>query len=202
MKKLIRSILVIFIVFATIFQPVLAKVEFSQELYEKLSQNKNDIPRIEIPNYQRIVLNNGLTVYLAENHQIPVLIVNGTIRWGRSLESKENAGITDFMADMMTTGTQNFGEEELNRYQELNAIQFNLNADNNYFSFNGNSLITEQDQLISLIAEILQRPKFNTEYFNRKKSEWEQNFRQAKTEEEYLLTQLSQSESWNKPNKQ
>lgn len=187
MKKTIRNILMLLIVLITVFQPVAAEVEFSPELYETLSQNKNAIPRIEIPDYRRIVLDNGLVVYLVEDDQIPVLTVNGTIRWGRSLESKEIAGISGSMVDLMTTGTQNFGEEEMDRYREANAIQFNLKADDNYFSFNGNALISEQDQLLSLVAEILQRPNFKAEYFNRKKSEWEQNLRQSKTEEDNLM---------------
>lgn len=187
MKKLIRNILVLLIVLVAAFQPVAAKVEYSRELYEKLSQNKNAIPRIEIPDYRRIVLANGLIVYMMEDHQIPVLIINGTIRWGRSLESKEIAGISGYMVDLMTTGTQNFGEKELDRYQELNAIQLDLKADDNYFTFKSNALISEQEQLIYLIAEILQKPNFKAEYFNRKKSEWEKGLRQAKTKENNLL---------------
>ncbi len=187
MKKLIRNILVILIALVVVFQPALAKVEYSQELYQKLSENENPIPRVEIPDYRRIVLSNGLIVYLAEDHQIPVLTINGTIRWGRSLESKEIAGVSGWMVDLMTTGTQNFGEKEMDRYQESNAIQFNLKADDNHFIFEGNALISEQEQLISLVAEILQRPNFEAEYFNRKKSEWEKNLSQAKTKEDNLM---------------
>lgn len=183
MKKIIRNILVIMIIFIAIFQPVTAKVEFSQKLYDELSENKNSIPRIKIPDYRRLILKNGLTLYLAEDHQIPALFINGMIRGGRNLESKEIAGISDCMADMMTTGTQNFGENDLDQYKEQYVIHFNLKADNDYLSFNSNALISEEEQLISLVAEILQKPQFEADYFQRKQSEWEQGLKQAKTQE-------------------
>lgn len=187
MKKLIRNILFLFIIFALIWQPAFAKVDFSRDLYDKLSQNKNPIPQLTIADYRRIVLNNGLTIYLAEDHQIPVLVVKGIIRSGKSMESKKLAGISDCMVDMMTTGTQSFSEKELDRYKEINAININLKADNNYFYLSGDALISEENQLISLIAEILQRPNFNTEYFKRKKNEWDNYIKHAKTLENSLV---------------
>lgn len=187
MKKLIRHILLLFISLALIWQPTFAKVDFSSGLYDILSQNRNPIPQITIPDYRRIVLNNGLTVYLTEDPQIPALVVKGIIPSGRSMESKKIAGITDCMVDMMATGTQNFSEKEMDHYQEINAIQIDLKADNNYLYFSGNALISEENQLISLIAEILQRPNFNAEYFNRKKNEWESYLKHAKTLENSLV---------------
>lgn len=187
MRKIIRNILILIIIFVTAFQPATAKVEFSQKLYEELSENKNPIPHITIPDYRRLVLNNGLTIYLAEDHQIPALFINGLIRGGRNLENKQIAGITDFLADMMTTGTQNFGEKDLDRYKERYAIDFNLKAENDYLSFKSNALISEEEQLISLIAEILQKPRFEADYYHRKLSEWEKGLKQAKTHENDVL---------------
>lgn len=187
MRRIIRNILVIIIIFITIFQPVAAKVEFNQKLYKDLSENKNPIPYIKIPDYQRLILKNGLTLFLAEDHQIPALFINGMIRGGRNLESKEIAGISDCMVDMMTTGTQNFGEKDLDQYKEQYAIQFNFKADNDYLSFSSNALISEEEQLIALVAEILQKPQFGTDYFQRKQSEWEQGLKHAKTQENDVL---------------
>ena len=187
MKRSLRSIIAVLIILLTILQPAAAKVEFSRELYQKLSQNQNPIPRIEIPDYRRTVLKNGMILYLVEDRQLPILMVNGTIRWGRSLESKEIAGISDWMADLMTTGTKNYTEKEFDRYLERNAIAFSLQAEDNYFTFNGNALISEGEGLISLMAEVLRRPNFEADYFNRKKSEWEKGLRHAKTRENNLL---------------
>lgn len=187
MKKTIRNILMSIIIFVTVFQPVTAKIEFSQKLYEELSENKNPIPHIIIPEYRRLVLKNGLAIYLAEDHQIPALFINGMIRGGRDLESKQIAGITDYMADMMTTGTQNFGEKDLDQYKERHAIDFNLKTNNDYLSFSSNALISEEEELISLVAEILRKPQFEADYYHRKLSEWEKGLKQAKTQENDLL---------------
>ncbi|HYH04537.1 MAG TPA: hypothetical protein VEC37_15705 [Bacillota bacterium] len=64
-----------------------AQVEFSQNLYAKLAQSASPMPKIKIPEYQKVTLDNGLIIYLVEDHDLPILAINGTIRWGRGAET-------------------------------------------------------------------------------------------------------------------
>jgi len=147
--------------------PVFAEVEFTPELFTELAGEVNEIPVIETPDYQRLELENGMVVYLAEDHELPVVEVVGYIKGGSSQESQELAGISSVMATMMNTGTKNYSEAELARYKELNGLSFALSASLDYFSFAGDALSSDQDKLIALIAEILCNPNFEGDYFNR-----------------------------------
>ncbi|MTI61682.1 MAG: insulinase family protein [Firmicutes bacterium] len=163
-----------------------AQVEFSQELFEELAENTNEIPWIEIPDYEKIVLDNGMTVYLAEDHEMPVVQIFGYIKGGISQETIELAGISQFLVRMMNTGTKNYSEEEFAYYKERYGINFSVYSSNDYFGYRGNALIFDQEELIKLAAEVLQHPSFDTPYYQRTKYFLYNNYQQTKADDDYL----------------
>jgi zinc protease len=175
------------VVLVVIVQGVWAKGSFSQELYVKLTQTKNEIPQIKIPDYRKLVLKNGLLVYLVEDHEFPIVLTKGCIRGGRERETLQNAGISKLMVDLMNTGTLKYNEQELGCYTELHAVRFKLKACDQYFTFYGNALASDQDALLSLAAEMLCHPQFMTDYFSRIKAEREKGLKQMETMEDGLV---------------
>ena len=164
-----------------------AKVKFDQQLYKKLAEGKNEAPYIKLPDYKRIELDNKLVIYLVEDHNFPTVEVTGYIDGGRSQETESVAGISDFMLQMMNTGTQNFGQQELARYKEINGLDFGFSIQNDYYKFSGSSLTTDKEKLISLVADILRNPDFDANYYSRIKQEISRNLAQAKTRQSSLL---------------
>ena len=165
----------------------LAKVEFSEDLFIDLAQNINDIPYIEIPDYERLVLENGITVYLVQDNQLPIVEMHGFIMGGRSQESPELPGISDLMVQMMNTGTANMGEHEFSLYKGLNGLDFNILTAYDNFVFTGNALSMDQNQLIGLAADVLQNPDFTADYFMRNVQEYYQLLAYALYRDDMLL---------------
>src|SRR6056297_3380623 len=133
MKKLFSLI----IIFLLIFNVTQAKVEFSKELFEKLAKNKNKVPEIDIPDFEKVELKNGMTIYLVEDHSLPIIEVEGYIKGGRKQETKDIAGISSFMFKLMNTGTENFNENEFQEYKNIHGLSFHFNTNNDYFEFSG-----------------------------------------------------------------
>jgi zinc protease len=188
MRKTVKILIVSWVI--TLFsltQCVGAQVEYTPDFFAQLARGRNAIPQIRIPAYQKIICKNGMVVYLAEDHEVPVILMSGFLRWGRSRETPQTAGISDVMIDMMNTGTRKYGERRLERYKQLHAVSFGIKADDHNFSFSGNALSAEKEALVSLSAEILRRPKFTTDYFQRTKNEWIKSLNQQKTQEDALL---------------
>lgn len=188
MKKLIIGIMLLVVLFQVVYsEATFAEIEYSQELFESLAVNKNKVPHIEVPDYKRIELENGLIVYLVEDHQLPIIEIKGYINGGRRQETKELAGISSFMVEMMNTGTKHFNEKEMANYKDINGIDFAFGVSNDYLSFAGSALSTDTNELISLMAEMLEEPKFNANHFTRVKQELYRGLVQAKTQESSLL---------------
>ncbi|MBM7556114.1 M16 family metallopeptidase [Halanaerobacter jeridensis] len=164
-----------------------AKVEFSQELYKELAQGKNKAPYIKLPDYKRIELDNKLVLYVVEDDSYPTVEVTGYIEGGQRQEKKEIAGISKFMFEMMNTGTQNYGQQELAKYKELHGIDFGFSVKKDYYKFSGSALSSDKKDLLSLIADILQHPDFKADYYQRIKQETKRGLAQAKTRQGSLL---------------
>jgi hypothetical protein len=117
-RRVVFGIIVLSVLVFSFSQCFGAEVKFSQDLYKELSRNKNAVPRIEIPKYTKMILANGLTVFLAEAHDLPIITLKGRIEWGRSLEKPDIAGISDYMTDLMNSDSQTLKEQEMAKYKE------------------------------------------------------------------------------------
>lgn len=152
----------------------LAKVEFTEELFMDLAQSINAIPNIEVPDYDKFVLGNGIKVYLVEDNQLPIVEMRGFIVGGRSQESPDIPGVASLMVQMMNTGTANMGEHEFARFKELHGLDFSISVANDVLAFGGNALSIDRVQLIELVADVLQNPDFGASYFTRNVQEFYQ----------------------------
>ncbi|MFW6238035.1 MAG: M16 family metallopeptidase [Halanaerobiales bacterium] len=166
-----------------------AEVDFNRELYRQLSEDViNEQPEIEIPEYRSTTLENGIRLFMLKDDELPYLKIMGYIKGGKVLEEGELAGITDFMVNMMNTGTENYGEKELNKYKERHAVDFSLGSGSHQLYFSGDALTTEQEELLSLAREVLLRPRFDASYHQRLINERERSLMQAKTRQENLAS--------------
>ncbi len=184
MKKKICLFLIL-----TIFAGIYAysEVEFNKELFEKLSGGTNKVPSIQVPDFTRVELDNGMVVLLSVDNQYPVVEISGFIRGGLSQEQAQNAGITDMMLGMMLTGTQEMDEEQYARYKGLHGLSFDMRTERDYIYISGNSLADDYDHLINLMSQTLLKPDFDGPYYDRLMQTYQNSLMQAKTQDQSLL---------------
>jgi len=174
-----KKIIIIFIILlAAAISTTASAAEFNQKLFEELADVVNEVPEIDIPEYEVFELDNGMKFYLASDSSLPIIEMRGYIEAGISLESRENSGISSLMVELMNTGSKNYKESELSRFKELNALSFAITSDLDYFSFSADALISEDEELLNLSAEILKNAKFDRSYFERIVNENKQYYRQ------------------------
>ncbi len=177
-----------FIIALVIFVVGVSSVEITKELYEKLSQSKNKIPSIPIPKFEKMVLKNDMVIYLAEDHELPVIELTGYIKGGRMHETATTAGITDFMFSMMNTGNKVMDEKAFIDYKALNGVSFGVSAKTDYNTFSGNALMIDADALLSVMRDTFISPDFNAAWFKRIKRNNIRGLEQAKTQDASLMS--------------
>ena len=181
-------ILIALVLITMIFVPsVMSEEKLNDDLFYKLIKTENDKPEIKIPDYKKIKFDNGLTAYLVKNNKYPVVEITGFIKGGRRQENQEVAGISNIMLNMMSTGTQNLGEEEYAEFKEIHGIDINFNVSNDTFNFRGSALSSEKDKLISILADSLRKPDFSASYFQRILQQQHQYLAQATVQPDPML---------------
>ncbi|HLF25385.1 MAG TPA: pitrilysin family protein [Anaerolineae bacterium] len=109
---------------------------------------------------QRRAYANGMVVLVKENFSSPVVVVDGTLRFGGVNVPREQAGLASFMTDVLMRGTQQRTFQQL--YEEIESVgaTLDVSAGLNVSGFGSKSLAESLPSMIELLADVLQRPTF------------------------------------------
>ncbi len=117
--------------------------------------------KIQPPTPERFMLPNGMTVYLVQDHELPLITVSAIIRVGSRWEPVEKAGLADIVGTVMRTGgtpTRNGDklDEELDRLGA--SVETGIGEDAGGASV---SVLKEDINLgLDILADLLQHPSF------------------------------------------
>lgn len=118
-------------------------------------------PEIKIPKYERYQLENGMVVYLMEDHQLPLVSGSAMIRTGSRLEPETQVGLAQITGTVMRSGgTQQHRADELNEILEQRAaiVETGINTVSGTASFN--ALSEDVATVFDLFAQVLRYPVF------------------------------------------
>ena len=119
------------------------------------------LPDIQVPQYQRFQLKNGMVVYLMEDHELPLVSGTALIRTGERQDPAAEVGLAAVTTTVLRTGgTQAHPADELNRILEQNAATIETDVSSNVATVSFNSLSEDVPLVLGLFAEVLQQPAF------------------------------------------
>jgi zinc protease len=115
---------------------------------------------------------NGITVWLLERHQVPLVSCNLTIPTGASSDPKDRAGLAYSTANMLDEGAGKLGAIELSRaLDDLGArLGTDANADASFVSMT--VLKRNVDKAFAIFGDVVARPRFEPAEFKRVKDLW------------------------------
>lgn len=119
---------------------------------------------IQIPDYERYELPNGLVVYLMEDHELPLVTGSATFRTGERLVPGEQTGLGEIMGDAMRLGgTTTYPVDALNLAleQRAAAVETSVDVDSGAATFN--TLTEDLVDVFTIFADVVQRPAFAPE---------------------------------------
>lgn len=126
---------------------------------------KNAIPNSD--NITRVILTNGMTVLVRENHSAPVAVIDGYIPAGAVQEPAAKAGLSSFVASMLTRGSAHYDFDRFNETIESIGASLGAGSSDHMTSFNATSLAEDFPTMIEVLADVLQRPQFPTVHVER-----------------------------------
>ncbi|WP_041233263.1 M16 family metallopeptidase [Cylindrospermum stagnale] len=122
------------------------------------------VPEIKLPKYERFVLQNGLVVYLMEDHELPLVSGTAIVRTGSRLEPADQVGLASFTGSVMRTGgTQKHSPDELNEILEQRAAAVETSISEAAGSASFEALSEDLEPVFGLFAEVLRSPLFAQE---------------------------------------
>lgn len=158
------------ILFVTVFLVSSALTVFgAQKTIDKIKfppLNEAKMPAIE-----KAVLDNGLTVYLLEDRELPLVNARVRLAAGEYLSPSEKIGLANIMGEVMRTGgTEKMTGDEIDAALEAIGASIEVNIGNTSGSASMNILSEYTDMGLQLLADILRRPVFAQDKIDLKKT--------------------------------
>ncbi len=119
------------------------------------------LPDITLPPYERFQLPNGITVYLMEDHEFPLVGGTALVRTGDRLEPATEVGLASIMGSVMRTGgTILRSPDQINQFLEQRAASIETGVGETSGTAGFSALSEDLEPVFDLFAEILQQPAF------------------------------------------
>ncbi|MBW8874671.1 MAG: insulinase family protein [Acidobacteria bacterium] len=120
------------------------------------------LPRFDIPQPERVVLDNGMVVMLLEDHELPLVEATALIRGGSRLDPADKAGLASLGAGVMRTGgTQSMASDALDDYLESRAAAIEVRAQDDHLQAALSALKADFPAVLRVFADVLRRPAFD-----------------------------------------
>src|SRR3984885_4998820 len=113
---------------------------------------------------KRIVLKNGIVVFLQEDHELPFIYGSVLIHGGSRDEDPAKAGfISLYGQTWRTSGTAKMDGDAMDDLLESKAAHIETSGDDDSTALSWDSLKADSDQVFSLAMDLLFHPKFSAE---------------------------------------
>ncbi|AFY52960.1 putative Zn-dependent peptidase [Rivularia sp. PCC 7116] len=140
-------------------QQVTAQVKYTPKHYTDLKFEP--VGEIKLPEYERYQLDNGMIVYLMENHELPLVNGRAIIHTGSRFEPADEVGLAQLTGGVMRTGgTVQHPPDELNQMLEQRAASVETSIGDTSGNAGFAALSEDLDTVFGLFAEVLQQPAF------------------------------------------
>lgn len=119
-----------------------------------------ELPRVRVPQFERVVLSNGLRVVLLEDPRFPSISLRLGVPGGNKLDPPSRTGIAEMMAAMMTDGTPRYNARELAEASAQLGSQFHFSASDDFFMGVGTVLEDAFEPFLKLFTQCLLESTF------------------------------------------
>ena len=132
------------------------------------SPDKINYPPLQfkLPQTQRVVLENGIILYILEDHELPLIHVKAVIRTGTMYDPEGKEGVAELTAYVMRTGgTAKLNSAEIDSQFDFMAASASISMSMESAQVNFSVLNKDIDQGLDLLAQILIQPAFEQSKF-------------------------------------
>ncbi|MGV8079955.1 MAG: M16 family metallopeptidase [Syntrophales bacterium] len=122
-----------------------------------------------VPAYEKIMLKNGLSVYLMEHHKVPLIYASFIVHAG-AVADGDKSGLAYLTAESLLAGTQKHSKEQIEERLEFLGVNYSVYAGLETAGIDMSFMKTDQNEVFPILKDVIQNAAFPPSAFeNRKK---------------------------------
>ncbi len=117
-------------------------------------------PTLKLPPFKKLKMKNGMTVFLMEKHQVPLVSFSFIVRGGAVADPQGKAGTASLTADLLRKGTPQRTADQISEQLDFLGARFGAGASEDYTSGSAEFMKKDLPEGVSLMADLLVNPTF------------------------------------------
>ncbi|HMN24549.1 MAG TPA: pitrilysin family protein [Ignavibacteriaceae bacterium] len=139
----------------------------------------NTTAQFKLPKYEVVALDNGLTIYLMEKKDVPIISFSAVFNAGAIRDGEAN-GLASFTAEALKFGTTNYNKSQIDSIFNFYGSSLNTYARLDYSGLSTQFMKNDLEKLLPVIREVITSPTFPDEEIVKRKQRWIAELDQAK----------------------
>ncbi len=130
-------------------------------------------PLVQVPEFWSEKLNNDMKIIGTKTDEIPVIAIQLNINGGHRMDmyTPDKSGLAVLTASLMNESTENFTSEQVQEELRKIGSSINVYADDSQTTIAVNTLKKNLTRTMEIVEEVLYRPKFTQEDYDRLKKQ-------------------------------
>ena len=114
------------------------------------------------PKPQRVILSNGMVLYILEDHELPILYVTAVVKTGHMYDPAGLEGLAELTGELMRTGgTKNLTADAVNEALDFMAATVEVSTGLESTSVDLSVFTKDREKGIDIFAQIMKEPAFS-----------------------------------------
>ena len=135
--------------------------------------------QFKLPRYDVVTLDNGLTVYLMEKKDVPVISVSIVFDAG-AVRDGEIKGLSSFTAEALKFGTKNYSKNQIDSVFNFYGSELSTFSRLDYSGIYTQFMRDNLDELLPVLKDVITNPIFPDDEITKRKQRWIAELDQAK----------------------
>lgn len=148
-----------------------------------------------LPEYQKTVLPNGITLYLMEQHEVPLISVSAVMPAGTVFEDKK-PGLAGVTADALMFGAGSRSKQELEEELDFVGASVRTYADKEKAGLNASFAKKDAGLVLGIVRDLMASPQFDASEWEKLQSRLLVQYDQAKESPRSVISSYYDSFVW------
>ncbi|WP_372828703.1 M16 family metallopeptidase [Shewanella sp. UCD-KL12] len=118
-----------------------------------------------VPQYEQLVLDNGLTLYLMEQNEVPLITVSAVVRAGSVNDT--TSGVASMTAQSLLLGADGKSKSEIEQMVDFLGASIYADAGKEGSYIGADFMAKDSDKMLPLLKSVILSPDFSAEEFDR-----------------------------------
>ena len=115
--------------------------------------------QFQLPKYEHYILENGVTLYLMEQHEVPLIYISAVFPAG-AIGDENKSGLAAFTADALLFGTKNYTKKQIEETFDFLGASISSQAGKETAEITISFKKSDLEKVLPIFVDVITNPTF------------------------------------------